>query len=157
MSQLLTVRETAEATGLTDKAVRRRIEKGQIESVSRDGQRLVVRRSLIESGLISEGGEAKPEAGGKSSPKPVAEAAEVATLVAALPEVAKLGEELGRYKALTETAETANRQLQEKVASQETELEAARQREADLKARVEVLEKETNRGGLLRRLRGRSD
>ncbi len=157
MSKLLTVREASKLTGLTDKAIRRRIEKGQLESVNRDGQRLVIRQSLVESGLLSEGG-AVPVAGGdKSDPKPIAQAAEVATLVAALPEVAKLGEELGRYKALTETAESMAEELRELVVTQRTELDAAIQREAELKAQVEALESKTLRGRLFGGRRGKGD
>lgn len=156
MSKLLTVREASEVTGLTEKAIRRRIEKGQVESVNRDGQRLVIRQSLVEAGLVAEGGGEVAPSGGKSQPKPIAAAADTATLLAALPEVAKLGEELGRYKALTESTESANAELREVVASQRTELDAAIQREAELKAKVEALESEANRGGLFRRRRGRT-
>jgi hypothetical protein len=54
----LTVREAAEATGLTEKAVRRRVERGVLPSVlGHDGRRRVLISALRDAGLLGTDGE----------------------------------------------------------------------------------------------------
>ena len=48
----LTIKETAEATGLTIKAVRSRIERGTLPAVVRDGLRRIPYSELVRAGLI---------------------------------------------------------------------------------------------------------
>lgn len=48
----LTIREAAAATGLSDKALQRRIARGTLGSVLRDGRRLVPATELLRCGLL---------------------------------------------------------------------------------------------------------
>ena len=48
----LTIREAAAATGLGVKALQRRIERGTLRSVLRDGRRLIPATELLRSGLL---------------------------------------------------------------------------------------------------------
>ena len=48
----LTIKETAEATGLTIKAVRSRIERGTLPAVVRDGLRRIPYSELVRAGLV---------------------------------------------------------------------------------------------------------
>jgi hypothetical protein len=50
--RLLSIRDTALATGLTPKAVRRRIERGTIESVMVGGRRRIAVDELLNRGLL---------------------------------------------------------------------------------------------------------
>ena len=50
----LTIRQAAAVTGLTDKALYRRIARGTLRSVLRDGRRLIPATELLRSGLIPE-------------------------------------------------------------------------------------------------------
>jgi hypothetical protein len=62
-----TIPEAAEATGLTQKALRARIEDGQVRAVLREGMPPRIPESeLRRAGLISEGSE--PDSSGGSSP-----------------------------------------------------------------------------------------
>ena len=68
LSRTLSIAETAEATGLSKKAVTRRIERETLQSVLRDGQRRVPTSELIRAGLIgidgAPGGEGNGDATG---------------------------------------------------------------------------------------------
>ncbi len=50
----LTIRQASAVTGLTDKALYRRIARGTLRSVLRDGRRLIPATELLRSGLIPE-------------------------------------------------------------------------------------------------------
>lgn len=51
-SRLLSIRDAAFATGLTPKALRRRIERGTLRSVMVDGRRRIAMEELLERGLL---------------------------------------------------------------------------------------------------------
>ncbi len=51
-SRLLSIRDAALATGLTPKALRRRIERGTLRSVMVDGRRRIAMEELLERGLL---------------------------------------------------------------------------------------------------------
>mgnify|MGYP003418243042 CR=1 FL=1 len=50
---MLTIAEAAEATGLTHKAIRNRLDRGQIECVLQNGVRRIPRSELLRIGLLS--------------------------------------------------------------------------------------------------------
>jgi excisionase family DNA binding protein len=52
-----TIREAAELTGLSQKAIARRIERGSLRSLVRDGRRLIPRAELVRAELIPAEGE----------------------------------------------------------------------------------------------------
>src|ERR687894_3280336 len=51
-SRLLSIRDAALATGLTPKALRRRIERGTLRSTMVDGRRRIAMEELLERGLL---------------------------------------------------------------------------------------------------------
>jgi hypothetical protein len=62
-----TLSEAAEATGLTQKALRSRIEQGQVRAVLRDGMPPRIPESeLFRAGLLSEPSDPEPANGGTS-------------------------------------------------------------------------------------------
>jgi hypothetical protein len=111
MDELLTVAQAARLLGASDKAVRRRIERGSLESVGRHGRRLVPRGALV----------AQP-----SPPRQRGSGAR-AELAEALRRVEELAGEVGRLRALTEEAKSLRGQAVE-------ELHAARARATELDA-----------------------
>jgi excisionase family DNA binding protein len=58
-----TIAEAAELTGLSRKAVARRVERGSLRSVVRNGRRRIPRSELVRAGLLPDGDEAAPEGG----------------------------------------------------------------------------------------------
>jgi excisionase family DNA binding protein len=56
-----TVSEAAEVTGLSRKALSRRIERGSLRSLVRNGRRRIPRSELVRAGLLSENAEGAPE------------------------------------------------------------------------------------------------
>ena len=109
----LTVKETAEATGLTIKAVRSRIERGTLPAVVRDGLRRIPYSELVRAGLIEADngaaiGQLPRQGTADEAPQPDV----LAELVNRLEAQA---EELGRLKAITAAAETTSDQEHELV------------------------------------------
>lgn len=58
-----TIAEAAEATGLSRKAIARRIERGSLQSVLRDGRRRVPRSELVRAGLLADADRDEPKTG----------------------------------------------------------------------------------------------
>ena len=58
-----TIAEAAELTGLSRKAIARRVERGSLRSVVRNGRRRIPRSELVRAGLLPEGDEAAPDGG----------------------------------------------------------------------------------------------
>jgi excisionase family DNA binding protein len=56
-----TISEAAEITGLSRKAIARRVERGSLRSVVRNGRRRVPRSELVRAGLLEEGDEGTPD------------------------------------------------------------------------------------------------
>jgi excisionase family DNA binding protein len=108
----LTVSEAAEATGLTQKAIQNRIDRGQLRAVVRDGLRRIPRSELERLGLLAEEAEeALEEAGGDgrgSMGKLPPRGEELLdALVADLHDrLERQAEELGRLRLLSERADS---------------------------------------------------
>jgi excisionase family DNA binding protein len=62
-----TITEAADLTGLSRKAIARRVERGSLRSVVRNGRRRIPRSELVRNGLL-EDAEKRPPAGAPSSP-----------------------------------------------------------------------------------------
>ncbi len=62
-----TITEAAEATGVSRKAIARRVERGSLRSVVRNGLRRIPRSELVRAGLLGEG-QAEPRAGDPAAP-----------------------------------------------------------------------------------------
>lgn len=56
-----TISEAAEITGVSRKAIARRVERGSLRSVVRNGRRRIPRSELVRAGLLDEGAEGTPD------------------------------------------------------------------------------------------------
>jgi excisionase family DNA binding protein len=56
-----TIAEAAEVTGLSRKAISRRVERGSLRSLVRNGRRRIPRSELVRAGLLAEDAETTPE------------------------------------------------------------------------------------------------
>jgi excisionase family DNA binding protein len=113
-----TITEAAEATGLSRKAIARRVERGSLRSVVRNGRRRVPRSELVRAGLLADGEqvprEGDPAAPVLPHPAPGASLAETGTtedmLAALFREVLdrfeRQSQEIAQYRALTVQAES---------------------------------------------------
>jgi excisionase family DNA binding protein len=107
-----TIAEAAELTGLSRKAVARRIERGSLRSLVRNGRRLVPRSELVRAGLVPDEGAAPESAGSAPSPVPGAgENASPEVMLASLmrellDRLERQGNELANYRAITAQAES---------------------------------------------------
>jgi hypothetical protein len=106
-----TIAEAAELTGLSRKAIARRLERGSLRSLVRNGRRLVPRSELVRAGLVSEDGAAPEPA--VTPPAPVAGAGEgspeimlAALMRELLDRLERQGNEIASYRAITAQAES---------------------------------------------------
>jgi len=113
-----TITEAAELTGISRKAIARRVERGSLRSVVRNGRRRIPRSELVRAGLLGEG-ERRPRESDPASPllpRPASggELAETGTsedmLAALFREVLdrfeRQSQEIAQYRALTVQAES---------------------------------------------------
>ena len=126
-----TISEAAELTGLTDKSVRNRVDRGQLRVVKRDGLRRIPRSELKRAGLIR----SEPEApnGVEPASEPLGSPALVSQL---LDRLERQASQLGELRALTSQAES----LQDQRARLEAALENAHADARRAHARVAELE-----------------
>jgi excisionase family DNA binding protein len=112
-----TISEAAELTGLTRKAVTRRVERGSLRSVVRRGRRLIPRSELVRAGLIAPDADSRKPApsGGLPSPQatpsddplsPFGDQALASLLRELLERLERQASELAQYKAITAQAES---------------------------------------------------
>jgi excisionase family DNA binding protein len=113
-----TITEVAELTGTSRKAIARRVERGSLRSVFRNGRRRIPRSELVRAGLLPEGEEA-PRDGSPAAPllpRPAsggvpAEAGATEDMLAALvrevlDRFERQSQEIAQYRALTVQAES---------------------------------------------------
>jgi len=125
-----TISEAAELTGLTDKSVRNRVDRGQLRVVKRDGLRRIPRSELKRAGLI------RAEAESSKGVKPAPEPRGPALVGQLLDRLERQASQLGELRALTSQAES----LQDQRARLEAALENAREDARRAHARVAALE-----------------
>jgi excisionase family DNA binding protein len=134
-----TISEAAQVTGVSRKAIARRVERGSLQSVLRNGRRRIPRSELVRAGLVPEG-DAVPAGGTAAAPAhPVGQSqngADSADVFAAL--VRELLDRLERQSA--ETAELRALTTQAESLRYAAEL-------AELRARIAELELERGSGG----------
>jgi len=143
----LTIRETAEATGLTVKAVRNRVDRGTLPAVVRDGRRRIPVTELERAGLFeaANGGAMRHEV---PRGTPAEAGASEATLTGLIDRLEHQAEELGRLRALTERAETLKSQEHDHAERLEAEL-------IELRATVAAFELREQQHGRWWRIRRR--
>jgi excisionase family DNA binding protein len=113
-----TITEAAEATGISRKAIARRVERGSLRSVVRNGRRRIPRSELVRAGLLGDG-EREPREGDPAAPflprpAPGGALAEtggsedmLATLFReVLDRFERQSQEIAQYRALTVQAES---------------------------------------------------
>jgi excisionase family DNA binding protein len=143
MERTLTLAEAADATGLTRKALQRRVDRGSLRSVLIGGLRRVPVSELYRAGLLTEtgaveGDERSPSSEAAASPAGRRPALDVGELLDRLERQAR---ELGEMRALTRQAESLQAQA-------EGERAARRAAEAALlEARARITQLESARGG----------
>jgi len=149
--ETLTIAEAAEATGLTKKAIRNRVDRGQLRAVLRDGVRRIPTSEIERAGLLADPEEAGDGAAirheGASGQPP--EAGAWSELLGRLERQAG---ELAELRQLTREAESLQgerERLEEAFHQEHAEKQAAEQR-------IERLAKASwrERRRLLRELRG---
>jgi excisionase family DNA binding protein len=134
--ETLTIAEAAERTGLTHKAVRNRVDRGQLRAVLRDGTRRIPLSELERAGLLGPNGEGAGRAAKRQEPH---EAASEAAVRALIETIRAQERELVELKALTREAESlrqetsGERQAREAV---QAELFEARARITELEAKL---------------------
>src|SRR5437870_4583450 len=149
----LTLAEAAEATGLTPKALQRRIDRGSLRSVLVDSRRRVPVSELLRTGLLTPGGSASPDAGGEPwvkeghSPAGSDPRGSVPTYTMTarelLDRIERQAQEIGEMRALTREAESLRAQVEaERRARESLEHEFHRERAelAAAKARIAEME-----------------
>ena len=113
-----TITEAAELTGLSRKAIARRVERGSLRSVVRNGRRRIPRSELVRSGLLDEGDQ-RPREGDPAAPflpRPasggaLAETGTTEDMLATLfrevlDRFERQSQEIAQYRALTVQAES---------------------------------------------------
>jgi excisionase family DNA binding protein len=113
-----TIAEAAELTGLSRKAVTRRVERGSLRSLVRRGRRLIPRSELVRTGLIAPEAEPRDRTGptpGLPSPEsapstdplsPFGDHALAALLRELLERLERQASEIAQYRAITAEAES---------------------------------------------------
>lgn len=128
--EMLTIAEAAEVTGLTKKALRNRVDRGQVRSVLRDGMRHIPRSELERAGLMGQRDEAAAEAteAGKIGIERQGASSLEAVIDSLHDRLEQQAAELGRLRLLTEQADSL------KAAALETERRAREALEAEYHA-----------------------
>ncbi len=113
-----TISEAAEVTGLSRKAISRRIERGSLRSLVRNGRRRIPRSELVRAGILPEDAEGAPELDPRAlllpRPAPAADLEEtgraeellVALVRELLDRVERQASEVAQMRALTVQAES---------------------------------------------------
>lgn len=113
-----TISEAAELTGVSRKAIARRVERGSLRSVVRNGRRRIPRSELVRAGLLEEGTGSSPRSSPSSPPLPRpssgGELAEIdrpedmlsALFREVLDRFERQSQEIAQYRALTVQAES---------------------------------------------------
>jgi helix-turn-helix protein len=113
-----TIAEASELTGLSRKALARRVERGSLRSVVRNGRRLIPRSELVRAGLVVEEREERGTERGTTDLPAVTGDSETALVLLIrdlMERVERQANELAQFRALTVQAESlrAERELAE--------------------------------------------
>lgn len=129
----LTIRQASEESGLSAKAIARRVERGTLQAVLRDGVRRIPRSELVDAGLVGvEGGGETVGGLGAIQPQGTTEGV---VLVDLLDRLERQASELGEMRAL----QKANAVVTEQDRDRAGQLEAENH---ELRAKMSVLEQQ---------------
>lgn len=113
-----TISEAADLTGVSRKAIARRVERGSLRSVVRNGRRRIPRSELVRAGLLDDGSQRAPRSGPASPPLPrpgpggeLAEVERPEDMLSGLfrevlDRFERQSQEIAQYRALTVQAES---------------------------------------------------
>jgi excisionase family DNA binding protein len=113
-----TISEAAELAGVSRKAIARRVERGSLRSVVRNGRRRIPRSELVRAGLLEDGAQRAPGSGPASPPLPrpgrggeLAEVERPEDMLSSLfrevlDRFERQSQEIAQYRALTVQAES---------------------------------------------------
>jgi excisionase family DNA binding protein len=113
-----TITEAADVTGLSRKAIARRVERGSLRSVVRNGRRRIPRSELVRAGLLDEGQQQprfddpeapflpRPAAGGALAETGTTEDMLASLFREVLDRFERQSQEIAQYRALTVQAES---------------------------------------------------
>jgi len=127
LSRTLTIRQAADETNLSQKALTGRVERGSLPHVKRDGVRRIPRSALVDAGLLGVDG-TTPEGSQprQGTPEPAAVVGELLVQLERQAErLERMAGELGQQKAITEHAESfgeSERQLADQLQAEVVEL-----------------------------------
>jgi hypothetical protein len=128
VKKLLTIAEASEATGLTRRALARRIERGSLSAVRRNGLRYLEARELAKAGLLNlQTGRSPDWAGAPIEPDAVAREL-VQTLIRQTLEIDKLHDEIEQARREREAIRAKIAEMDADRAELRKELEQATRR-----------------------------
>lgn len=146
----VTIREAADLTGLTVKALRLRVEREQLRSVLKDGRRRIPVSELVRHGLLKEGGSA-----GTSKEPQVMPQLDIMVLLDRLE--AQAGQ-LAEHRLITQQSEAVTGEARAELdrarlelANREAEVSALQVRLAEAEATAEALRARRSWFGLVKR------
>jgi len=127
LSRTLTIRQAADETNLSQKALTGRVERGSLPHVKHNGIRLIPRSALVQAGLLLADGETpEGQPPRQGTPEPAAVVGELlAQLERQAERLERMAGELGQQRAITEHAENfgeSERQLADELQSEVVEL-----------------------------------
>jgi len=127
LSRTLTIRQAADETNLSAKALQGRLERGSLPHVKHNGIRLIPRSALVEAGLLLVDGKTPTgEPPREGTPEPAAVVGELLVQLERQAErLERMAGELGQQKAITEHAESfgeSERQLADELQAEVVEL-----------------------------------
>ena len=141
MPNTLTTSEAAELAGCTPKAIKHRLDRGQLRYVVRGGRRRIPASELVRAGLLDAGavGAAAGAAGADGNGRPHSAPISPVDLCAMLRELIGKGEqqaeEIGRLRALTTASDATDQARATELAECRAELVESRARVVELEAR----------------------
>jgi len=129
LSRTLTLRQAADETNLSQKALQGRLERGSLPHVKKDGIRLIPRSALVEAGLLGvDGTTPEGEPPRQGTPENAAVVGELLAQIERQAErLERMAGELGQQKAIAQHAESfgeSERQLADELQSEVLELRA---------------------------------
>jgi excisionase family DNA binding protein len=142
--KLYTVPEVAAETGLSEKAIRRRIEKGSMISTNRGNRRLIPESELdrlrVELGAGGSEARAFPSSGGTSGQGNGGGESGGLALEPIVRELSETREHVERLAREAEREKVQREQAEERARSEQSAREAAQAEALELRARVQTLE-----------------
>jgi len=151
LSRTLTIRQAADETNLSQKALTGRVERGSLPHVKHNGIRRIPRSALIDAGLLGVDGttpEGQPPRQGTPESAAVVVPAVVGELLAQLERQAerleRMAGELGQQKAIAQHAESFGES--ERQLADELQVEVV-----ELRSKVMTLEQQAGRRWFRRR------